>query len=55
MNKELLLPYTKIPEDRIQNVFHVDAAKQATQGIGRGPQLFRCELLAIADYFNTAP
>src|SRR5258707_2626241 len=54
MNKELLLPYTKIPEDRIQNVFHVDAAKQATQGISRGPQLFRRELLALADHFNTA-
>ena len=46
MNEELLLPYTEVPEDHIQNIFHVDAAKQPTQGISRGPQLFRRKLLA---------
>src|SRR5258707_10435118 len=54
MNKEILLAYTKIPEDRIQDVFHVDPAKQPTQGISRGGQLFRRELLALADHLNTA-
>src|SRR5258708_17567736 len=53
MNKELLLAYTKVSEDRIQNVFHIDPPKQPTQGISRGPQLFRRELLALADHLNT--
>src|SRR6476619_8577215 len=54
MNEEMLLAYTKISEDLIQNIFHVDATEQPTQGIGRSPQLFRRELLALADHFNTA-
>jgi hypothetical protein len=54
MNKEILLTYTEIPKDRIQNVFHVDPAKQPTQGISGGPQLFRRQLLTLADHFNTA-
>src|SRR5260370_11602220 len=54
MNKEILLAYTEIPKDRIQNVFHIDPPKQPTQGISRGPELLRRKLLALADHFNTA-
>ena len=54
MNKVILLSYTEIPKDRIQNVFHVDATKKPTQTLGRDPQLLRRQLLALADHFNTA-
>src|SRR5437016_10439698 len=54
LNKEILLAYTEISEDRVQNIFHVEAAKKPTQAMSRRPQLFRRQLLALAHHFQAA-
>ena len=39
MNKEILLTYTKLFEDYIQNILDVDLAKQPTQRMNCGSQI----------------
>src|ERR1700680_1148800 len=53
-NEEILLAYTKIPEDHVQDILDIDAAEQAAQAIGRHPQILRGELLALGHDRNAA-
>jgi len=50
MNEEILLAYTEILEDGVQNVFNVDTAEQPTQGMRGRPQFFRSQLIALAPH-----
>ena len=55
VNKTILLTYTKIPEDHIEQVFHIDPTQQLAQGPSRDPQIFRGQLLALFDDADAAP
>src|SRR5436190_23225848 len=54
LNEVILLPYTKLPEDDIENVFHVNPAEQPPQGKRRCPQLLGGQFLALADHGDAA-
>ena len=47
MNKELLFTYTKLPEDYIEDVFHIHPAEQSAQGMSCDPKMLRGEFLAL--------
>jgi hypothetical protein len=55
MNKEILLTYTKIPEDHIENILHIDSPKQPSQRMSSRPQIFRRELFTRPDDGYAAP
>ena len=47
MNVELLLSYTKLPEDLVEDVFDIDPPKQPPERLSRRAQILRDELLAL--------
>src|SRR5436190_12157716 len=54
LNEVILLPYTKLPEDDIQNVLHVNPTEQPPQGKRRCSQLLGGQFLALADHGDAA-
>ncbi len=46
MNKEILLTYTKVPEDAIEDIFHIDTSQQPSQ-------LLRCSTHIFGNEFFT--
>ena len=54
MNKEILLTYTEFAKDHVENIFHVDPAKQPSQGDRRPSQFLRSQLLPATDESNAA-
>ena len=47
MNKEILFTYTKLPEDYIEDIFHIHPAQQPSQRMGRHPKVLRSEFLSL--------
>ena len=47
MNKEILFTYTKLPENYIEDVFHIYPAEQSAQGMSCDPKMLCRELLAL--------
>src|SRR4051794_22250147 len=47
MNERILLPYTKLPEDFVENVFDIDAPEQPAKGMSGGTKVLRDQLLAL--------
>ena len=54
MNKEILLTYTEFAKDHVENIFHVDPAKQPSQGDCRPSQFLRSQFLPATDDGNAA-
>ena len=50
VNKTISLTYTKIPEDHVEQVLHVDPAEQPPQGSSSHPQLFRSQFVTLLDH-----
>jgi hypothetical protein len=49
MNEEILLSYTKVPKNHIQNILEVDPSQQPSQRMSRYPQILRREFLPLPD------
>jgi hypothetical protein len=47
MNKEILFTYTKLPEDDIEDIFHIYPAEQPAQGMSCDPKMLGSEFLAL--------
>src|SRR3954469_1082412 len=45
MNEEMLLPYTKITKNLVQDVFHINLTQQTPERMSCRPQMFRDEFL----------
>src|SRR3954466_850292 len=52
MNEEILLAYTEVPEDRIQDVLDIDPPQQPAQRKSGGPQFLGDEFLALRSGCN---
>ena len=55
MNKELLLAYTELPENLIEDILDIDPAEQPPERMRRRPQILRDEFLALSDRIHAAP
>src|ERR1700730_18457208 len=55
MQHRSLLTYAKLSENHIKDVFHVDPAKQPSQGTNSYPQVLCREFLALLYYRNAPP
>src|SRR6266851_10272631 len=49
MNEEILLPYTKFPENHIEDLLDIHPPQQPSQRMRRRTELFRREFLALPD------
>jgi hypothetical protein len=47
MNKEILFTNTKLPEDDIEDIFHIHPAEQSAQGMSCDPKMLCGEFLAL--------
>src|SRR6266853_704080 len=54
MNEEILLTYTKLAEDNVENILNIDAPQQPSQRMRRCPELFRGEFLTSSDHLYAA-
>ena len=54
MNKEILFPYTEIPENLVQDILDVHPPEQPAQRVNRCPQLFGSQFLPQFDHLDTA-
>src|SRR5258705_12944933 len=52
--KEVLLTYTELAEDEVENVLDVHTPQQPSQGVCRQSKLFRRQLLALPHHCDTA-
>ena len=50
LNEGILLTDTELAEDDIENVLDINPAEQPSEGVGRGPELFGGQFLALADH-----
>jgi hypothetical protein len=54
MNKEILLSYTKFPEDHVQDVFHIYPAQQAPERLRGHSQILGGKFLTLLDCVDAA-
>src|SRR6478672_5494782 len=54
MNLNSLFSDAEVSENHIQNILDIDPAEQASQGVGRGPQILRGKFLALIEHRNAA-
>src|SRR5690242_8589113 len=50
LNERILLSYTELAEDDIEDVFNIDPTEQPAKGVRCGPEFFGGEFLALADH-----
>jgi hypothetical protein len=55
MNKEILFTYTKLTEDHIEDILDINPAKQPSQGMSSGSELFGGKFLAFTHDIDAAP
>ena len=49
VNKTISLTYTKLPEDHVEEVLHVDPSEQPPQRLGCDSQILRSQFFALLD------
>src|SRR6267154_4631057 len=54
MNKEILLTYTNLPEDHVQDILNVHPSQQPSQRVRGGAELLGREFLACPNDFYAA-
>ena len=55
MNEEILLSYTKVSEDLVQDVLNINPTEQPAETVGSRPQILRDKFLALVDHSYAAP
>ena len=47
LNEGILLSYTELPEDHVEDVLDIDPAQKPAEGMRRGPEVFSDEFVAL--------